>query len=98
MKRVHVELTQEDIDQGIPRDCGNCPVARAIERAMGVSCKVEVEANRLDVYDGETWWTPLPAMVETFVDNFDNVNQRVLCEPFTFDLELRRWDEGVEPA
>ncbi len=97
MKRVHVELTQEDIDHGKPESCSECPVARAVARAMGVVCVVHVDCQ-IAVSDGDTWWTPLPAVVETFVDNFDNVNQRVLCEPFAFDLELLRWDEGVEPA
>ena len=30
--RIKVEVTQEDIDKGIPSDCNNCAVALALKR------------------------------------------------------------------
>ena len=30
--RTKVEVTQEDIDKGIPEDCNNCAVALALKR------------------------------------------------------------------
>ena len=30
--RIKVEVTQEDIDKGIPEDCNNCAVALALKR------------------------------------------------------------------
>ena len=32
---MKIDVTQEDIDKGLPKTCSQCPVARALSRAFG---------------------------------------------------------------
>lgn len=81
---VHVEVTEEDIANGQPFNCGKCPVALALSRAVP-GCKpfVGFAYFRLDAGHGRL--SRLPERVIRFIGRFDG---RDLARPFSFDLEI----------
>lgn len=40
--RITIEVTQEDIDHGRPRDCRHCPIARATNRVLAEGFQASV--------------------------------------------------------
>jgi hypothetical protein len=88
---VLIQVTQEHIDEGVRRDCEQCPVAMAILaacRAAGqplTSIQVDgayVSADR----PGETLGADLPLIASDFIESFDGMDP---VAPFCFDLEWR---------
>ena len=75
-----IEVTQEDIDNGVPLQGDRCPVAHAIRRAMKTSWA--------SVGDGEICFSnrtiSTPLEVDEFIDSFDNGFH---VEPFTFNIK-----------
>ena len=93
-RRVTVTVTQEDIDNGDPGMCYECPVARALSRATGRRCRVK-EPTRWGFSDGPTGSKSdnvvdpfrLPPDAATFVETFDDFGaERVV--PFSFEITL----------
>jgi hypothetical protein len=79
---VRIDVTQEDIDLGMPGKCGKCPLARAIRRATGSLALVSGE----DVYaSGFAHLAQLPMEAQKFVKAYDS-DQEV--HPFSFDLDI----------
>ena len=85
-----IEVTQEDIDRGLPRNCGHCPVALAVMRATGFE-EVYVSAWSMQLYrkgsyvPGGSALTPKEAA--GFIDAFDG---RGACpEPFSFTVDFK---------
>lgn len=82
MKRITVQVTKLDIRRGKQTDCTNCPVARAVYRALGyrhhvyIGGKIEVDFNPVET----------PLKVETFIETFDQDPRR--ARPFKFCLKL----------
>lgn len=81
-----VTVTQEDIDKGIIGAPSSCPVARAIERAIGQ--EVVTTASRWIEKDRETvdWyeWHEHLSVVRQFIINYDCDNE---VSPFTFVID-----------
>lgn len=93
-RTVTVTVTQEDIDTGDPGMCYECPVARAISRAVGRRCRVK-EPNYWGFSDGPSGNKSdnlpdpfrLPPIAATFVETFDDFGpERVV--PFTFEITV----------
>jgi hypothetical protein len=88
MPKVIVQMTQRDVDNGIPGDPCGCPVARALKRVF--------QDRRVSAGEGYIWVGPssrrmtwrTPGTVRYFISQFDQ-GQKV--EPMTFTLgdELR---------
>ena len=82
---MKINVTQEDIDQGVPLSVLSCPVALAVRRAFGVHyasvgpvfITVEESVNDFDTYD-------TPANVSTFIEDFDT--DQATVQPFSFEL------------
>lgn len=96
-KRLTIDVTQEDIHHGTPGDCEDCPVALAIRRIFP-NCSVKVEGDVIEI-DGST--VGAPAMVESFVDDFDRkyndfVNTFYSSFEKFFD-DYDEWRDGFEP-
>lgn len=84
---VRIDVTQDDIDHGVPLDIEHCPVARAMHRVFpGTELAVVAEA----LYIGSCIARP-PARVSAFISDFDRGHGR-RQGPFTFAL---RWDEAA---
>jgi hypothetical protein len=86
MKTIHVEVTQEDIDEGQPLpSC--CPIAMAVCRATGLGASVFgsiMELWNIETGDARAKVT-LPSRCVGFVDEFDS---GITVSPFAFDIEV----------
>jgi hypothetical protein len=86
---VRIDVTQEDINAGVPRDSCRCPIAHAIDRAIGstsMDC-VSVNAFKVSVWrDERRLWSALtPPDLIDFIKAFDHDRD---VKPFSFDLDL----------
>ncbi len=97
-RTVVVEVTQDDIDNGIPGSRCDCPVARAIKRATGAN-RVSVSPGafatifvegQLASTDGNMLW------IDWAID-FDKTERRQNCRPFRLPLQYWR-PTAEEPA
>lgn len=89
-KEITVEITEDDIRQGIQREPYYCPIARAARRATGMS--MVMGASLLHSDDREPVWGAFvePDVIE-WMGKFDKGEK---VEPFTFTTVLRRpWSE-----
>lgn len=76
---MKISLTQDDIDNGLPDDCEDCPVALAIKRVnpdayvTAYSHEITIDRVKFEV----------PLSVSVFINNFDDGRH---VKPFEFDL------------
>lgn len=91
MRKITVNVTQEDIDNGEPDDCSECPVALAIWRELPLFRGVRV--NRDGIYlvdmDNRVYERDFPHGVLNFIGLFDEGGY---VEPFSFELDLEPSD------
>ena len=81
--KKEIQVTQHDINLGIRADCHLCPVALAIERALGVR-DVGVYHGTADWTQRKTrWGTNLPLEVQVFIADFD---AGAPVKPFSFEI------------
>jgi hypothetical protein len=78
---MKIEVTQEDIDRGIPEDPTSCPVARAVRRAFPDAKQIGVDYGEVVVDDNE--WI-VNAGTAIFIEDFDRGDK---VEPFVFELD-----------
>lgn len=80
-----IEVTQEDIDRGVPCDECNCPIAIALRRTTGETWDVtEHEAiSRKDLA-----CIDLPRKAKDFIHAFDS-SDFTCAHPFTFEGEIQ---------
>lgn len=94
MRTIVINVTQEDIDEGLPDKCSQCPVALAVKRYVRPRYYIMVSAQHLTVYPPgpalDQCLYPMPDSVSNFVQNFDDA-QRV--KPFEFELEVEADNE-----
>jgi hypothetical protein len=78
---MKIQVTQQDIDEGVAESCHDCPVALAIERAtLG---DVRVWRREVSIY--KIGRKPLPLTATDFIDHFD---AREPVQPFEFELDI----------
>lgn len=85
--KIRVNVNQRDIERGIRRSAGSCPVARALQRheemgPMWVGAQ-SIRLRRQPVSPDYT--IELPGAVAAFVAAFDEGRP---VAPFSFDLEV----------
>jgi hypothetical protein len=72
MKRIWVDVTQEDLDKGVKADSKNCAVARAIARAIPNATHIEVDTQTIRyTVDGIRYQHLTPATSQVYVTAFD---------------------------
>ena len=88
-----IEVTVDDIKNGIPGDECACPIALAIMRAFPNAYLVSVNGDSIMVHyslqdDNEDYnQYDSPASVDSFISKFDNEEFRSEVKPFEFELE-----------
>lgn len=89
---LFVEVCREDIESGLKMDCGACPVARAVSRALHKEVELEwiwiaaaYDQISVGVRGLEVEYKTPPAVTE-FMRGFDNGRD---VEPFSFTTRLR---------
>lgn len=84
LTKVHIDVTQEDIDGGCAGNSLECPVARAFRRVTGKDVTVHVSYAAYDYQeDGAHKVILLPTDVASFIWEFDNGDS---VSPFSFDV------------
>lgn len=82
-----IDVLQKDIDYGVRKACMNCPISRAIARAVD-SFHVVVTPVIVRIYKKELIQKrySLPSKAQDFVLDFDNGRA---VKPFTFELDIK---------
>jgi hypothetical protein len=75
---MKIEVTQEDIDNGIQMNCYYCPIARSIQRQTDLY--VAVRANYAVIGDDIAYF---PREAEQFIADFDAGEP---VHPFSFEI------------
>ena len=85
--KLHIIVTEDDIESGIPIDGHNCPIALALHRKFP-DIDLEVQAEYIDFVSPTQGWdrADLPLEAKRFVQDFDH-NDPVV--PFDFWLEIK---------
>ena len=87
--KIRVEVTWEDIDQGVAENPSLCPIACALRR-LGVTAPVVVEDSVCGIFDGRRFYVGAPDSVSRFVANVDGFapdEDKEELTPFVFDLD-----------
>lgn len=91
--KLHVEVTQEDINNGERQDSENCPIACALKRLVQ---NPEVEKSiEFDFEEQRFISRGLTLEISNFIAHFDDGND---VKPFSFELEAyeKYNEEGFE--
>jgi len=93
MKKRLIQVTQQDIDNGVPNDCYNCAVALALKREYKTD---DVEVTAPDYYDVSLCIGREELNINTydekdildFIDKFDKQMNKgdVTLTPFIFEV------------
>jgi hypothetical protein len=90
---IAVQVTQEDIAQGLAGDCEECPIALAIYRALSATTGVRVGTGGVTLYrDHANAMLALPVAASRFICWFDHDD---VVEPFEFELDI---PDEIAPA
>lgn len=92
---ITINVTQEDIDNGTREQCAICPVARALDKAFGLTIPLTNIADRIcfmpdsyhiDLFDKQRYLVgiPTPFEAKVFIKAFD-AKQPV--KPFSFQID-----------
>lgn len=85
--KLHIEVTPEDIEDGMPGFGSSCPVALALRRSL--DAYASYDGAESSVGEGALYVChrphPLPPLVQDFVRRFDAGRS---VEPLSFDVEL----------
>lgn len=87
-KSMIINVTQEDIENGIRHSCFSCPIALAVKRETGCNCSVEsanfhLKARIFMMGSYEAYFPGKEA--EDFINNFDGGKP---VKPFSFELDV----------
>lgn len=82
-----IEVTQEDIKNGIRESANTCPIALAVTRAYGGRVLVNSGVIIWDNGTGRPQIFSFPENVRQFIINFDKGLQ---VKPFEFEIEFQQ--------
>lgn len=98
---MKINVTQEDIDEGVPGSCSRCPIAKAFKR-QNPTLGVSVDGQVIQIFGpkpggyGRMWEAPLPEEAKYFVVTFDRYAYDPLVrdrlKPFSFDIDMP-WED-----
>ena len=88
--RLSVEVTQNDIDEGVPQDPRACAVQHALARLFPEADRVLVSGGEATIqYMDYERVGELPEEAKRFVQQFDDCDPDApRVQPISFDLEL----------
>ena len=99
MRKITVNVTQEDIDDGIPEEPCDCPIALALRRTLGPESEASVDVAESGPDAGHAYVglfdqpdVRLPDACRQFIENFDTYGRDTpeawTPQPFSFELEV----------
>ncbi len=82
--RIQIQVTPEDINLGVPESGDECPIARALIRAIGhEDVYVDDSIMYWDDEEGCHMSTGTPTIAANFIKNFD---AKEPVEPISFEI------------
>lgn len=90
MPTIRIEVTAEDIANGVKQAACSCPIALAIRRARPDASYVEVDGDVFVELGGVHHYARLPGPAMDFVANFDaaDMDRSMSPAPFAFEAEF----------
>ncbi len=88
---MKIEVTEDDIEHGTKKDCGKCPIARAVSRVYKTNIVDVQDADDIEI--GVITHQAAQAdkrAVSNFITAFDNGDP---VKPFSFTLEEKEDDD-----
>lgn len=81
---LHIKVTKQNIDDGVPGMPRSCPIARAVREQVNDACLVSVGVSHITVVDNDDNYVrfSLPKQARDFVNAFDRDFD---VQPFEFD-------------
>lgn len=103
---ITINVTQEDIDNGTRKKCVICPVARALDKAFGLTVPPTPIADRtcfildsyhIDLFDKQDFLIriPTPPEAKAFIKAFDTKQP---VKPFSFQIDETPFLPWVKPV
>ena len=83
LTKYKIQVTKQDIKNGVPGQACKCPISLAISRASGMK-KVFVEGPSIPLHNYR-YFGSKPDQIEQFIERFDEGDK---VRPFNFELEL----------
>lgn len=84
---IEVEVTQDDIENGVARDCNRCPIALALRRQFP-NCPNIVDNERVAIlFPTEELYYNLPSEAKVFISYFDSVLDAAI-RPIKFKMTM----------
>ena len=89
---MQIDITQTDIDNGIPNDCRNCAIAKGLKRAFNLEDNVEVNVDFGHVTFNVNGVEIDEAMIKSetdlneFIEDFDSCEVENTVKPFSFTI------------
>jgi hypothetical protein len=86
VKKITINVTAEDIENGVPKNICYCAIALAVKRALPAH-DVSIDDDCVSLTDVESYYEdyPLPDSALVFIDQFDSGKKP---QPFSFTLEM----------
>jgi len=85
-----IEVTQEDINNGVPSDCDKCAIALALKREYKTDdVEVSVPDDYVSLCVGKNELNlryDMDSKVLEFIDLFDNYGDDNVAKPFTLEV------------
>ena len=95
--KVLIQVTQDDIDKGAPECVSACPIALAVERAVGPCDELYVTPGAIRYrQENVVWVASTPMQAAGFIGTFDNqkdmarIGQKPMPFSFEVDFEIYR--------
>ena len=86
--KLKVEVTQEDIDNGVQQHSEKCPIACALKRLVkNPEVSEEIEFDQ----DETRFVADLPSDASSFIHLFDEEGS-IAVKPFSFEIEAEEKD------
>lgn len=98
-RTITIDVTREDIDEGVPKDLCRCAIARSVSR-MFPDYNIEVAGGVITITHknntGLDWWEyKLTKKAENFIDVYDyaNTEKRKEMKPRKLTLRMVSYDD-----
>ncbi len=89
MKTIKIEVTQDDIDNGLQGNCISCPIGRAINRLLNQNYFGRATYDLVKIHSkpscGVVYVYPMPIHGGNFITSFDKCYK---VKPFSFDIDI----------
>ena len=88
--RVLIQVAQDDIDNGVQECPSYCPVALALDRAVGPCDEIYIVRGTMRfLKDKVVWGVSIPKIAVRFITGFDKWTEtRPKPKPFEFEVEF----------